>query len=81
MIVLVIQMAAGFWFFVNIYYEKPFYTCITQRIWSVIGGIVFYTNFMLWVTYCFENKVFKDTMIGWLISTPLLALILMKDHT
>lgn len=49
--------------------------------WSITSGLVFYTNFMLLVSFCFEHTVMEDTLICWIITTPLLLVILFRNQT
>ncbi|CAK91235.1 unnamed protein product (macronuclear) [Paramecium tetraurelia] len=79
-IVILIQLLTSFLFFYKIRFKKPFYNRSVQKIWSAISGLVFYTNFMLLTTFTFEHLVFIGTMKGWLVTMPMLLVILLQDE-
>ncbi|CAD8178454.1 unnamed protein product [Paramecium pentaurelia] len=79
MIVILIQVLTSFLFFYKIRFKKPFYNRNIQKLWQAISGLVFYTNFMLLTTFIFEHLVFIDTMKGWIVSMPMLLVILLQD--
>ncbi|CAD8076307.1 unnamed protein product [Paramecium primaurelia] len=79
MIVILIQVLTSFLLFYKIRFKKPFYNRNIQKLWQAISGLVFYTNFMLLTTFTFEHLVFIDTMKGWIVSMPMLLVILLQD--
>ncbi|CAD8199377.1 unnamed protein product [Paramecium pentaurelia] len=79
-VVILIQVLTSFFFFYKIRLKRPFYNRIIQKLWSAISGLVFYTNFMLLIAFTFEHIVFKDTIKGWIVTMPMLLVILMQDQ-
>ncbi|CAD8183898.1 unnamed protein product [Paramecium pentaurelia] len=74
--VIVIQNITSFIFFYRIYYKNPFYNQTVQKIWVSISGIVFHTNLMQLMTFLFDHVILQNTMLGWLITCPMIIIIL-----
>ncbi|CAD8105500.1 unnamed protein product [Paramecium sonneborni] len=79
-VVILIQFGTSFLFFYKVHFKKPFYNKNIQKLWSAISGLVFYTNFMLLTAYTFEHLVLIDTMKAWIVTMPMLLVILLQDE-
>ncbi|CAD8104642.1 unnamed protein product [Paramecium sonneborni] len=74
--VIAIQNITSLSLFCSMFYNSPFYNSIIQKVWVSISGIVFYTNLMLFITFLFEQIVVQNFMIGWIITCPMIIVIL-----
>ncbi|CAD8180491.1 unnamed protein product [Paramecium octaurelia] len=80
LVVILIQVLTSFLFFYKIRLKRPFYNKVVQKLWSAISGLVFYTNFMLLTAFTFEHLILIGTIKGWLMTAPMLLVILLQEQ-
>ncbi|CAD8110290.1 unnamed protein product [Paramecium sonneborni] len=80
LIVILFQLVSSFTFFYGVNQQTPFYNTKIQKIWSIIAGVNFWTQLMLFYAYHLEGRFLQKTLVIWIVGIPfIIAILAMKE--